>query len=119
MSFDSLLRHEVVIWRRLGDPSDLDERGQPITTPTATDVWRCRITPLSEREVALLSQSGAVVADHRVFGRPVELSTSDFLVPDPDDGRRFEVMTIRDAAGHGHHIEVTARLVTSTEVAPT
>lgn len=121
MSFASLLRHEVLIRRRTavldaGEPT-YDELGQPITVLEAIATVRCRIEPKDAKEIALLQQGGAVVSTHTIFMLPTDLSEADQLVPQPADGRLFEVQRIDDGGGAGHHLEVDARLVTSDEPA--
>lgn len=118
MSFDSLLRHEVVVARQVpvldaGEPT-YDELGHPITVEDDIATWRCRIQQLTAREVANLSQAGAALSDHRIFGRPIDLRAGDRLTA--TDGRVFELLAVpADAGGQGHHYEVLARYVESHE----
>lgn len=120
MTFASLLRHRVSIIRQVavldgGEPT-YDDRGQPITAPaTILASWPVRIEPKTAREIAQLSQAGPVVADHTIFGYPVDLHTGDALLC--TDGRAFQVLSIDDAGGSGHHYEVQAQRVGSDEVA--
>lgn len=118
MSFGRLLRHSVTIRHRqavedgAGDPT-YDELGMPITTVVNRGTWRCRIQPLTAEEVALLSQAGAVVSTHRVYGYPTVLEPGDQLV---QGALVYEVQGIpADAGGSGHHYEVLAQLVTSED----
>jgi hypothetical protein len=118
MTFGGLLRHEVTIWREVQQlGSDLqpatDVRGQPVRAPQALRTVRCRIEPLTAREVAQLSQAGPVIADHMVYMWPVDLTTADYLEPEPPDGRRFEVLHIDDGGGAGHHLQVQCRVISS------
>lgn len=129
MSYTSLLRHRVDIVREEavldgpgGDPT-YDGLGQPITAARTIATVRCRIEPrpgAQDREVALLSQAGAVLADHVIFmvprAVPAGIRTADHLVPNPDDGRRFEIHAIHDGGGAGRSMEVLARLTTSDDV---
>jgi hypothetical protein len=122
VSFDSLLRHEVVIERDIavldaGEPT-YDELGHPVTIPDEVGTWRCRIQQLTAREVAQLSQAGAAISDHRIFGRIADVRASDRLIA--TDGREFEVTAVpADAGGQGHHFEVQARYVESRDPATT
>lgn len=116
--FTGLLRHEVTVRRRvavlaLGVPT-YDERGQPITALSDVATVRCRIEPLTAREVALLNQAGAVVADHRVF---MVLGT-DVTEADQLAGPlgTYEVRRIDDLGGAGRYLEVQAQLITSRDV---
>jgi head-tail adaptor len=119
MSFARLLRHEVSIVRRVavldaGEPT-YDGYGQPVTELATVGTWQCRIEPkalASARELPLLSQAGAIIADHTLWGYPADLSEADRLV-EVTDGREFEVTAIEDAGGAGHHIEVQAREIVS------
>lgn len=114
MSFGGLLRHVVTIERRTGSEDDVDSYGHPLETVDQRGTWRCRIEPREAREVPIPSEAGAVIGTHTIFGAPVDLRAGDRLVPVPDDGRVFEVLTIDDAGGAGRHLEVQARLVTSS-----
>jgi hypothetical protein len=126
VSFASLLRHVVRIDRQVavldvgGEPT-YTELGQPITATTAQGEWRCRIQPRVAREVDIPSQAGVVVADHLLHGYPADLEEADRLVElaapggDPT-GRVFEVESVGDGGGAGHHLEVIARLVASEDV---
>ena len=80
MSFDGLLRHQLVIRRNVQtlspvhdppEPGDgepvFDEYGQPVMAPVTVATVAGRIEPMSAREVNLLLQSGAVVSTHRAF----------------------------------------------------
>lgn len=116
MSFAGLLRHRVQL-RRHVDTGNVDGRGQPITTEEAVGTYRTRIQQLSARELAILSQAGAVVGDHRLYflvSTPV--TTAMVAVPQPADGRLFEINRINDLGGEGRYLEAFATLVTSEQV---
>lgn len=120
MSFGGLLRHTISIRRDVavldaGVPT-YDELGHPITSELEVVAsWACRIQPKTQRELALASQAGAVVADHTIFGYATNVRSSDRLVA--TDGRVFEVVgEPEDAGGQGHHIELQARRVVSDDV---
>lgn len=118
MSFTGLLRHRVAIIRQVavesgGEPT-YTELGQPITADANVGEWPCLIQPKSSREVALLSQQGAVVADHTLFGIVADVREGDRL--ESTDGRSFEVQAVADAGGQDHHLEVDARRVASRDV---
>jgi 3-mercaptopyruvate sulfurtransferase SseA len=116
MSFDSLLRHTVTIYRDVavldaGEPT-YDELGHPVTSSTAVGTWQCRIQQLTAREVAQFSQAGPALSDHRIFGRIADVRASDRLVA--TDGREYEVQAVpADAGGQGHHFEVLAKYIES------
>ncbi len=116
MSFAGLLRHTVTVYRRT-DTGDRDEYNQPAVELVAVGTWRCLIQPRSAREQPQVLQAGVVVADHTIFGGPFAMLEADQLVPEPPDGRRFEVMTIDDAGGQDHHLEVAARVIRGNALA--
>lgn len=103
MSFDSLLRHTLVV-KRLAATGSEDEYGQPATTEATVATVAGRITPKNAREVALLSQAGAVVSTHTGFIRPLPgLDTGCWI---ECGGVRYDIVGMPDAAGHGHHFEL-------------
>lgn len=105
MSFDALLRHTLVI-KRMAEtaPPTKDEYGQPITAEATVATVPGRITPKNAREVALLSQAGAVVSTHTGFLRPLAgLDTGCWI---ECGGIRYDLVGINDAAGAGHHLEL-------------
>lgn len=122
MSIASRLTHTVTIVRAPAasdDPDDDDEFGQPTYTESTYATVRAAIQPKTAQEIALTTQAGATVSDHRIFLLPISLSTSDAIVheaqecpmrPDLPDAR-YEVTSVPDAAGLGHHLEVEARVI--------
>lgn len=125
------LPHRVSIVRTVAvlDDADqpiLDDYGQPTTaTDTlATDV-RAGIQPKNAREVAALSQAGAAVSSHTIYLLPIDVSTADVIVHDPGNcpmrtdlpSQTYEVDTVPDAAGAGHHLEINATLIGSAQSA--
>lgn len=116
MSFDRRLIHRVAILRMVtaddgsGGPQ-FDDLNQPVRSEAVLATVSALAQPRSVREIAQLSQAGITVGDHVVFMRPTDITASDVLRFDPDDGRRLQVMGVRDAAGLGHHYEVDAQLV--------
>ncbi len=109
------LIHSLAILRGTvtDDPLTNDENNQPTRSPDAVlDTVRGLVQPKSVREVAQLNQAGAVVSDHTIYLYPTDLREADRIRFDPDDGRRYEVRGVRDAAGIGHHLEVDAEMVT-------
>ena len=116
MSFDSLLRHKLAVERATSGADD--GYGQPTRTYATLATFRGRIEPKSAlaraaREVALVSQAGAVVSDHTLYTRPRDLRAADRIRFDPSDGRLFEITGIRDPAGAGHHLSVDLTLITA------
>lgn len=118
MSFAGKLLHTLVVERP--SLSTDDEYGQPARTYSTYAEIKGLPQPKTIREVALLSQGGAVVGEWTVFLAMIALKESDRIVHDPlicpMPGVRdlpygtFEPTGIRQAAGIGHHLEVDARL---------
>lgn len=116
MSFADRLIHSLLIVHRAqvldvdGNPV-LDENGMPTTTETTTAV-KGLVQPKSAREVALISQAGANVSDHTIYMLPAAVTSQDVIrYDDEDDGRQYNVIGVRDAAGIGHHLEIDAEMV--------
>lgn len=89
-----------------------DEYGNPAQTQSvlASGV-RGLVQPKNVREMAQPSQGGPVTSDHTIFLWPIDVHESDVIRFDPDDGRRYQVDGVRDAAGIGHHLELDAHMV--------
>jgi hypothetical protein len=109
VSFDDRLRHSLTI-RRNVPTGALDDYGQPVTAETTITTVAGLIQPRSAREVALASQAGAVVGTHVGYIRPLAgLTTADWI---EHDGVRFDILSMPDAAGLNHHLELGLRQVT-------
>lgn len=109
MSFDSRMIHRLVIER--ASDGAVDEWNQPAQTWATLSEVRGLVHPKSVREVAQLNEAGAVVSTHTIYMRPTEVEPADRIRFEPDDGRRYEIDGVRDAAGIGHHLEIDARMV--------
>lgn len=109
MSFDSLLIHSLAIERATSGA--LDDYGQPSRSYATLATFRGRIEPKTAREVAAISQAGAVVSEHTLRTRPRDLRAADRIRFEPTDGRLFEITGIRDVAGGGHHLAVDLKLI--------
>jgi head-tail adaptor len=126
MGFADHLDHRVVVNRpderidELGGAL-LDEYGQAIRSYRDVATIMAAIQPKSAREIALLSQAGAVVTDYTAYLLPGDISTHDRLFHDPTDCPMvndlplgwYELHTTLDAAGKGHHIQADATFVAS------
>lgn len=127
MSIGSRLTHTVTIVRLAvsTDPDDDDEQGQPMRTESELATVKAAIQPKTDREVALTTQAGATVADHRIYLLPTDITTSDAIVHDAQEcpmrpdlpDARYEVTGVPDAAGLGHHLEIEARVIGGVGVA--
>lgn len=108
MSFDSLLVHELVV-RRQSATGALDEWGQPVSTVVTVATVPGLVQPRSAEEVALASQAGAVIGQHRAFLRPLDGLGTDCWIE--YGGERYDVLSIADAGGRGHHVEIDLQRV--------
>jgi SPP1 family predicted phage head-tail adaptor len=104
-----LLRHALVIERAIAGAED--ERGMPAQTWATLATVRGLVQPRNAQELAQLSQAGPVVSDHVIYLLPTDLREADRIRFDPDDGRRYQVDGVRDAAGMGRHLEADAHMV--------
>jgi len=82
----------------------LDEYGQPVTAETTVATVRGLIQPRRAREVALASQAGVVLGEHCGYMDPLAgLGTDCWLEL---DGVRYDILSMPDAGGVGHHLEL-------------
>lgn len=109
MSFDDQLIHRLVIER--ATDGAVDEYNQPSRTWAALAAVPGLVQPKTVRELAQLNEAGAVVSTETIYLRPTDVLESDRIRFDPDDGRRYQIDGIRDAAGRGHHLELDCRMV--------
>jgi hypothetical protein len=87
----------------------VDEYGQPVMTPVTVATVPGLMQPRSAREAAAANQAGVAVGDHVGYLRPVDGLATDCWVE--VGGFRYDVVTIADAAGLGHHLELGTRRV--------
>lgn len=109
MSFADRLRHSLVLERPVAGADD--GYGQATQTWTAIRSLPGLVQPKTAREIALLSQAGAVVSEQTIYLLPGDVRAADRIRFEPDDGRRYELTGVRDAAGLGHHLECDAKIV--------
>lgn len=102
-----VLRHSLEVLRvSLASPAGVDEWNQPVYTSDAVVATvAAQIQPLSMTEVVALSDAGAQVGDYRAFMLPTDVRTSD-RIRRVDTDETFEVRSVIDAAGVGHHLEL-------------
>jgi hypothetical protein len=90
--------------------------GEPLVEPVAG-----LVQPRKARDIALSMQQGAELADYRIYmlDRPVP-DTGAWISDAPDDietGRRYDIVGVEPHRyGRTPHLEINARLVTSTPV---
>lgn len=113
--FTNLLVQRLAIIRNV-DTGVLDTYRHPVRAASVIAYVDGTIQPMAVREVALLSDAGVAVSDHTVFMAPTDVREADVIRTEPDDGRRYQVRGVRDAAGRGHHLEVDVAMV-ATRVA--
>jgi hypothetical protein len=88
----------------------LDDYGQPVTAEATVATVAGLIQPRKAREVELSSQAGAVVGEHVGYLAPLAgLTTADWILL---GSVRYDILSIADAAGQGHHLELALRQVT-------
>jgi hypothetical protein len=109
MGFDDRLIQTLTI-RRNVPTGALDDHGQPVMAPVTVATIKGLIQPRSAREVALTSQAGAVIGEHVGYLRPLAgLTTADWI---EHNGIRYDILSMPDAAGIGHHLELALQAVT-------
>jgi hypothetical protein len=88
----------------------LDDYGQPVMAVTTVATVAGLIQPRSAREVAQAGEAGAAVGEHVGYLRPLAgLTTRDWIEV---AGARYDITSVSDAAGLGHHLELGLRRVT-------
>lgn len=108
MSFDSRLRHTLVV-RRQVPTGVLDDYGQPVTIAATVATVAGLVQPRRFRESASASQAGVVVGDHIGYLRPLAALSTDCWIE--YGGARYDILAMPDAAGLGHHLELELRRV--------
>ncbi len=109
MSFDDRLIHALIIERSTAGV--VDDYNQPSQAWTTVATVKGLVQPKDMDEVAQLNEAGAVISDHRIYLLPTDVKGADRIRFDPDDGRRYQIVGVRDEAGIGHHLRVDARMV--------
>lgn len=126
MSYEDRLIHTLSIESQV-ESGDLDDYGQPITSPTTRSVNGLP-QPKRVREVAAIHEAGATIGTWTVFLAMDTVTAADTIVhvmatcPVPDEidlpDHRWNITgEPRNAAGIGHHLEVDASLVEGATVA--
>jgi hypothetical protein len=119
VSLAQLFTHQLVIERLYqgwiaGTPpvAQFDEYGQPIVAWVQLATVKGSVQPKSGTEVVNQLQSGATVINAIVYLLPTDVLPADRVRrADQANGPWYELLTVRDAAGRGHHLECDARLV--------
>jgi len=119
VSYAQRLIHTLSVVRQI-ETGDLDDYGQPVTTPISTSVSGLP-QPKRIREVAAIHEAGATIGTWTIFLAIADVTAGDAIthldatcaVPDSVDlgDHQWNVTGIRNAAGIGHHLEVDASLV--------
>ena len=108
MSIGSRYRHTFVVKYLLASET-LDDYGQPITVETTLATVAGLVQPRRAREVELASQAGVVVADCVGYMDPLTGLTTACWVD--VSGIRYDILSIADAGGVGHHLELGLKRV--------
>jgi hypothetical protein len=91
-----------------GTPT-VDDYGQPDVSPVTFATVPGLVQPRRAREVALASQAGVVLGEHIGYLDPLAgLKTSDWIEV---GGIRYDILSIADAGGVGHHLELGLKQV--------
>lgn len=107
-----ILRQRLEIRRAaLATPAAVDEWNQPTyAADTTVATVDGQIQPLSDREVATLVDAGAQIGDYKAFMFPSDVRTGD-RIRVASTTVDYEVRSVVDAAGIGHHLELLLRRV--------
>lgn len=105
MALAGRLRHTLVI-ERPTLTEDRSDRDPPSTSWADVATVKGWLQPLTLQEQSQLSGAGSVTASHRLYVLPTDVRESDVIRLVPDDGRRYEVVAVIDAAGKGQHYQV-------------
>jgi len=100
MSIQSRYRHTLTV-KRMSSTGGLDDYGQPVTAETTVATVKGLIQPRSAREVAQSASAGAAIGDHVAYLDPLAGLATDCWIE--RDGIRFDIVSIADAGGVGHH----------------
>lgn len=93
------------------DPAAVDDWNQPLHDADAVVTTVAgQIQPLTLEEVTALSDAGATAGDYRAFTPPADIRASD-RIRRVDTDETFEIRSVIDAAGVGHHLELLLRRV--------
>lgn len=122
MSFAALLNKSIVIERSYAgivaatsttpEHPLLDDYGQPVLGWATLATVAGRIRPLTATEVVNQSQGGAAITTHVVYLAPTNVTSRDRVrLASQATGPYYQLTGVRDAAGHGHHLECDAREV--------
>ena len=109
MSFDDRLLHTLVV-KKMVAGGTFDDYGQPITAETTLATVKGLIQPRSARELALTTNAGATIGEYVGYMRPLTGITTGCWIE--YGGDRYDILTMPDAAGLGHHLELGLQKVT-------
>lgn len=108
MSFDSRLRHTLVVER--ASSSAVDDWNAAVLEWAAIATIAGLVQPKTAREVNQQNEAGAVLTTHTIYCRPADIEPGDRIrVSAGPMAGLYQVEGIRNAAGLGHHLEIDAR----------
>jgi len=102
--FDSLLNKTATIYRK--SESSTNSFGESTFTLDSVETIKCAIQPLREQLVFHLGGTDYVATEKIFCNINVNIQPGDYLVV---DGIKYLVLSVQDAAGRGHHLEVLVR----------
>ncbi len=108
MSIQSRYRHTLVVKRNAATGA-FDDYGQPVVAETTLATVKGLIQPRTAKEIALTSQAGSVIGQHVGYMDPLTGLGTDCWIE--HDGARYDVLSMPDAAGLGHHLELALQRV--------
>jgi hypothetical protein len=108
MSISSRYRHTLVVKRDVATAA-FDALGNPVTAEFTVATVKGLIQPRTAKEVAQLSQAGPVVSDYICYMALLTGLETDCWIEYGSD--RYDILSMPDAAGLGHHLELAVRMV--------
>lgn len=118
-AFDRLLNTTVTIWRTSDaeqPDSEGDDYGHPDQDRTPIATVAARIEPkaqpmgrIGSPQEPTSTWEGTIINDFYVYCRPTDVAATDSLTDAA--GNEYKIIQVRNAAGHGHHLEIDCRRI--------
>lgn len=106
-TFNNLLTHTCTISSRSTDDSTVDEWGAPEETITTSASGVACLFQEREEAVEFSLRGEKVISKYMAFFKITENISVDDLIE--FNGRKYSVVGVDDAAGQGHHLEVSLK----------
>lgn len=84
----------------------LDDFGQAVSAEATVATVPGLIQPRSARELAQIASAGVPIGDHVAYLRPLASIATDCWIEPVEIPFRFDVVSVADAGGRGHHLEL-------------